>query len=161
MTVENRHPIKVFEFCAMLKEAFERSFTTSNMKASFKRAGRLPFDANKLLPIPYSISGNETGTIGTPEQLALEFEKKRNIIREQVLGQDAKIFSCFLTAPRVMEIMQQKFIEDKKKQLQKEKEEALKRLRAEQGFAGAETELIRLKRAQLFVRAELCNETVE
>lgn len=66
--------IRVFDFSAMMKEAYERSFTISNIKACFRRAGLWPFNANKLLSIPCPVSESQIGTIALPEQLENEFE---------------------------------------------------------------------------------------
>jgi len=118
------HVWDMLDFCSMLREAYERSFTPVNIRASFRRAGVWPLDPSKLLSSARPAAADNLREVRSPIQLELLFEQKRAAARNQLLGADARIGAsgwldttdgAVLTAPQSITLARKKHAEDQVK----------------------------------------------
>lgn len=98
--------------CKIVREAYENSFTKTNVQASFRRAGLWPLNAKTLIGELRLASAAADGPILTVDMSEKRFEERRKDVRDIVLGCDAEILECgyvdtangcVMTAGRVME----------------------------------------------------------
>ena len=67
--------LDVFHICSIIREAYDDTFTSGNIKAAFKRSGIWPLDMHRLLSVPRPRSPTDsTENIGC-EQLKELFIK--------------------------------------------------------------------------------------
>ena len=118
---EEQRELNMFDICALLSRAYEESFTPSNIRAGFRRAGVWPVDATRILNVSRPLNSCPNAEILTVEQLAAEFEKKRVAFRDHVLGSDAVMMDngyvdttkgCVMTSENVLKLVREKKRQD-------------------------------------------------
>eukprot|EP00171_Calliarthron_tuberculosum_P006070 IDg6070t1 len=121
--------IDVFEYCALMRAAYEEAFTSKVIKSSFLRAGVWPLNPSRLLSAPLPRSANDVGNIIGVEEIRALYEEKTRAARAAVLGSDARVLSCgyldtsnglVLTSARAMELARKKMQHDKARRKEKE-----------------------------------------
>ena len=83
----------VFKLCMLIRHAHETALSGKNIKAAFCRAGLWPLDSRKLLSVPRPAAPDSLEKILDKGQLADLFEKKRAVLREKFLGEEAVLQS--------------------------------------------------------------------
>lgn len=83
--------LDMFHFCAIMREAFYESFTRENIRASFKRSGMWPINADRLLGKPLPHDDDDVGTTLQPSELARVYEESRTAARRAILGNDVTL----------------------------------------------------------------------
>ena len=79
----------LYDFCAVLKDAYLQSFSCANIKASFRRSGLWPLDRTRLIGVPRPATAGENAEMLSTEELELLFKRKQDVARKSILGDDA------------------------------------------------------------------------
>jgi len=107
----------IFEFFSFFREAYAKSFTTTNIQAGFRRSGLCPLDIRRLLGVPRPASSEVDAPLLSVEALEKLFEQKQEEFRRKVLGSDATMTqsgfvdtTCgqVMTAPQVLALVREK-----------------------------------------------------
>ena len=107
----------MYEFCSMMKTAYENSFTPSNIRSSFRRAGICPTDPTRLLSVPRPASAECPNEVKTVMQMEAMMKEKNCQFRSRILGSGAQIGSSgwidtrngsVLTSAHAMQLMRQR-----------------------------------------------------
>ena len=81
----------LFDLCALIRDAYYRTFTVHNVQGSFRRSGIWPFDPTKLTSTPRPGTSGENAVIMTAEELFVAFKQKQEEMRDTILGSNATI----------------------------------------------------------------------
>lgn len=85
------HIIDLYELCDILRTAFHNSCTTSNIIASFLRAGVWPVDAAKLMSIPRPRNGDAEQTLVSIDEMEEMLIASRTAARRSIVGDDVLV----------------------------------------------------------------------
>lgn len=161
--------LNTFDFCSLLKTAFDSAFSKSNIMASFRRSGIWPLDPNKLLRVPRPASGQElTRVLGVGELKAL-LEEKLGRARRGVLGEDAALLSngyidtqkgAVVTSVRALQLAAQRAAEDKAKRFREARAADQRAVAAARRREKWLVETERMKTLQWARRASMCGMSV-
>lgn len=80
-----------FTFCFMLKFAYEKAFSNHNIKTAFRELGVYPLDPSQVLGVPRSKNAQNIDLMLDVGRLGGQFEEKRSIMRDEVLGSTATL----------------------------------------------------------------------
>jgi len=90
-----------YDFCRILREAYQRSFTAQIIQMSFRESGLWPLNPYVLLSVPRPRDNDDVGTLISVEKLETELARKRTIARELILGKHLEMTrSGFLDTSR-------------------------------------------------------------
>eukprot|EP00171_Calliarthron_tuberculosum_P005800 IDg5800t1 len=78
-----------FDFLGLLRTAFYRALTRSNIQASFRQSGIWPLCPAALLNVRLPASVNSPVQLLSVEQLVSLLEVKRSAVRKEILGEEA------------------------------------------------------------------------
>ena len=164
------HVYDVFDLCSLIRHAYEKAFTGSNIQASFYRSGIWPFDPKKLLRVPRPASAEPYANIMSVEELCFAFEEKQKALRSSVLGSEATLTrSGFIdtskgfvvTSSRALELARDKQNADLKKLQDVAAEEARKRARQDRRALSAAGEARHYRNERVRQCAALSRKGVE
>ena len=88
-----------FYFCRMLKYAYDKAFTLSNIVSGFRRAGIVPIDASQLLSVPRPRSADDVSLPMTVEEIEGLFEEKRVKMRHAISGKTLRLAQVDWSTP--------------------------------------------------------------
>ena len=160
----------MYDFCALLRHAYETSFTTRNVSAGFRRSRIWPLDIRKIITGSTLKDTNEAGTLVSPEQLLQFYEEKRECARKEIIGEDViKISNGFVNSTRgavmtdkaAMAAVRGKVAFDAEKRRIKEIQSAKRELRLAVKYAKEQEEITRLKNARWIMRAKLARQPTQ
>ena len=153
-----------------MRKAYEISFARSNIMAGFRRAGLRPLDVSCLLDTPRPASAACGAPIISVESLEKAYQENRLELRNATLGTDAKMLDCgyvnsqngcVMTSGTVLELMQKKECEQRKKREEGERVVLGRELKIAKRRSKALLEVERMREAQLSCRAELAGRSVQ
>ena len=111
------HTFDPFDFCEVLKFAYNASVTPQNIWASFRRAGLWPVDHTRILEVPRPATADARAPIRSAAELEEQFRKKLQEVRSTLLGSDTILTArgyvdttngCVITAPQTLDIVRKK-----------------------------------------------------
>lgn len=70
-----------FDLLHMIRQAFEKTFTTSVISSAFRKSGMWPVDSTHLLSVPRPAAYNEPNTVLSTDDLKRMMEEKRSAVR--------------------------------------------------------------------------------
>ena len=90
---DSRDQIDMFQFCALIRVAHQKSFTSDDKISSFRRSGPWPLDADKFIRVPRAAdTNNKKELVGVDEMLTM-LEHKRSLARRELIGAKVSIDS--------------------------------------------------------------------
>ena len=107
----------LFDFCKVLKFAYNTAVTPQNIRATFPRAGLWPVDHTQILGVPRPATADARAPIRSAAELEEQFWKKLQEVRSIVLGSDTILTAsgyvdttngCVITAPQALDIVRKK-----------------------------------------------------
>lgn len=156
--------VDIYNYCAMMAQAYDHGFAKYNIRASSRRTELWPVDGSRLLSVPRPRSAEDVGTIVGVEELQTLLDGKHRAVSASALGSDARIDSsgfidtrsgAVLTAGQALALTQAKA----QRENQSREAKRLRAMRAELARSRrqrvARLELDRLQSARWKKRARL------
>ena len=160
----------MYDFCALLRHAYETSFTTRNVSAGFRRSRIWLLDTRKIITGPLLKDTDEIGTLVSPEQLLQLYEEKRECARKEIIGEDVITISnsfvnstrgAVMTGKAAMAVVRDEAAFDAEKRRIKEIQSAKRELRLAVKYAKEQEEITRLESARWIIRAKLARQPTQ
>lgn len=162
--------LDTFDFCTLLNNAYNSTFTRAKIFESFQSADLWPLCPSSLIGVPRPRSDADIGTVISVSELRAFMEQKRGQARDSILGHDVAFtaagfvdtkYGAVLKSAAAMAVARGKASLDDQRRIQEKLQAERKALAAARREHRERMVISRAERAKWVTRARLCNKTVD